>query len=185
MPSKDPEARRAYMKAYHEKNRERARENQRRYQENNQEKVKEYQRQYYLKNKEKVRARQKAQEAEDPEAYRRRKAEAARRWAEANPDRVRENARRRWAKTKYGLTLEEVDAILARGCAICGTHKGRVVGKRGRIGTPEQRLCLDHDHKNGKVRDALCHSCNTGLGSFKDDPARLRAAADYLDSHRT
>jgi hypothetical protein len=26
----------------------------------------------------------------------------------------------------------------------------------------------------------LCHTCNIGLGGFKDDPALLRAAIRYL-----
>jgi hypothetical protein len=31
------------------------------------------------------------------------------------------------------------------------------------------------------VRALLCHHCNVSLGRFKDDPALLRAAADYLE----
>jgi hypothetical protein len=99
-----------------------------------------------------------------------RKAHARARSAQ-DPQKHKDYVRRSVVKRTYGLTLEEYKAILARGCAICGRNPG------GRF------MHLDHDHANGKVRDALCTGCNTGLGQFCDDPARLRAAADYLEKH--
>jgi Recombination endonuclease VII len=81
--------------------------------------------------------------------------------------------RKRLAKSK-GYTLAEYDEMLARGCAICGTHTNPTRGRR---------MSLDHDHKTGKHRDILCSHCNVGLGNFHDEPARLRAAADYLERH--
>ena len=39
---------------------------------------------------------------------------------------------------------------------------------------------VDHDHSTGEVRGILCHHCNVGVGCFRDDPAILRRAADYL-----
>ncbi len=78
----------------------------------------------------------------------------------------------RW-KTK-GLTP---DHGMAEICGLCGTG---------------QRLDIDHDHlccpgqrSCGKcVRGFLCRPCNVGLGMFGDDPARLRAAAEYIERHR-
>lgn len=87
-----------------------------------------------------------------------------------DPDGRRKVYRRSQIKSKFGLTVDEYDAAIARGCAICGTHEGQI--------------CLDHDHTSGAVRDALCQRCNQAIGLLKDDPARLRAAADYVEVHR-
>lgn len=43
---------------------------------------------------------------------------------------------------------------------------------------------IDHCHASGAVRGILCTRCNTGIGQMGDDPARLRAAADYIEQAR-
>lgn len=40
---------------------------------------------------------------------------------------------------------------------------------------------VDHNHATKQVRAILCNECNTGLGSFKENPIFLRAAANYLE----
>lgn len=49
-------------------------------------------------------------------------------------------------------------------------------------GEVASRLYLDHCHKTGKIRGMLCLHCNSGLGSFCDDPVRLSAAIEYLQT---
>ena len=72
---------------------------------------------------------------------------------------------------KYGMTVQDYDAILARQGGVCP-----ICLKRS-----EQMLCVDHDHKRRRRRALLCLSCNVGLGCYKDDPAAMRRGADYLE----
>lgn len=59
-------------------------------------------------------------------------------------------------------------------CEICGKAFTQS-GQRG--------PAFDHDHGSGRARAWLCGPCNGGLGSFGDNPAILRAAAEYLLRH--
>lgn len=89
---------------------------------------------------------------------------------------------RRAMLKRYGLTPERFEEILAAqgGCAICGATSP---GGNG-------QFHVDHDHGccppkracDLCFRGLLCHGCNTSLGHMADNPARLRAAADYLES---
>lgn len=71
----------------------------------------------------------------------------------------------------YGLSEQDYMKLIndqKNICAICGMKdEGKV-------------LCVDHDHKTGKVRGLLYGNCNVGLGNFKDDPKILEAASSYL-----
>ena len=66
-----------------------------------------------------------------------------------------------------------------RMCEICGVEG--------------ETLAIDHDHAccPGKyscglcVRGFICNNCNNGLGRFRDDPALLRAAIEYLSRSST
>lgn len=89
---------------------------------------------------------------------------------------------RRNQLARYGLTIERHDEMLVEQdglCAICG-RPPNPDGIRA-----ASRLHADHDHVTGKVRALLCNSCNNGIGRFRDDPALLRAAAEYIERHRS
>jgi hypothetical protein len=76
-------------------------------------------------------------------------------------------------KYNYGLTMEDyLTRVAEQGgrCAVCGEES-------------ERRLHVDHNHQTGAVRDLLCEWCNHAIGKARDDPARLRAMADYLERH--
>jgi hypothetical protein len=89
------------------------------------------------------------------------------RCARAARDRSSPSWRRRNHGPKpHGLNGAEAVAFLeGKTCAICGGS---------------DRLVVDHCHRQGSIRGALCANCNTGLGMFADDPDRLRAAIAYL-----
>lgn len=85
--------------------------------------------------------------------------------------------------TQYRLSQDEVNRRLeeqGHGCAICETP----IAFQG-----DNLFTVDHDHAccdshkscGECVRALLCHLCNQALGSMRDDPSRLRAAAEYLE----
>jgi hypothetical protein len=108
------------------------------------------------------------------------------RWQQANADRVNATQRSRRArpevklqeraghlKRKYGMTIEQYDAMLEAqggGCSICGRPPREDIS-----------LHVDHDHSTGKIRGILCFCCNNALADFEEDPILLAKAAAYLD----
>lgn len=107
------------------------------------------------------------------------------RWQQEHADRVNAYHRARrsdpavkraersaYLQRKYGVSIEEYEAMLARqggGCGICGK-------------APSSRISLhvDHDHGTGRIRGLLCFVCNSSLGEL-DDPELLRAALRYVE----
>ena len=98
-----------------------------------------------------------------------------------------EERRARRLRDRFNMTVQEYDDLLERqggGCAVCGAAAGR------------RRLHVDHDHSccpvtrkdfrtcGRCVRGLLCSACNRALGYASDDPARLRALAEYLETGR-
>ena len=84
---------------------------------------------------------------------------------------VAQGARAARMMAAYGLTREDYAAILAYQdgkCAICRR-------------TPRYNLDIDHCHKTGVVRGALCKPCNRRLlPSVRDDVMVLARAINYL-----
>ena len=98
---------------------------------------------------------------------------------DTNPARREVNFRGNLAK--YGVTPDQHAAMMeAQGnrCIICG-NPPKPDGVRA-----ASRLHIDHDHVTGKIRDLICNHCNRGVGALRDDPALMRAAAEYIERHR-
>ncbi len=120
----------------------------------------------YRTNPEPARERTRRWRLDNPERY----AEALAKYRGSESKRI--SNRRSHLKRKYGISLEEYDAMLASqggGCGICGKE-------------PSARISLhvDHDHRTGRIRGLLCFVCNSSLGDL-DDPDLLRAALRYIE----
>lgn len=104
------------------------------------------------------------------ERNRKRERERARKYYQANKNKLRVTYDRSRVIRKYGLTPEEIKNMKeAQGgkCAIC----------RNRLATH-----VDHCHDDSKhVRGILCLWCNSGIGMLGDDSDLLRTAAQYLE----
>ena len=77
----------------------------------------------------------------------------------------------RMLRTRYALSPSMYDRMLRR-------QRGRCEICRKILDPP----IVDHDHTKGLVRGLLCLNCNLGIGHFREDPQRILAAIDYLDS---
>lgn len=180
------EYRQRYNRAYYLKNKEREQERVRVYYHKNKDNInkeerKRYLSEYYQNNKIKYK-RTSEQQSKYNDSRRARYAQSeevreaartqAREWQENNPQK-----RKAQRIKKYNLTLAEFDALLESqngGCAICG-YSDRSV--------PKYFPIVDHCHTTGKIRGLLCANCNHALGKFKDNPATLRHAAEYLEEN--
>ncbi|PZR81626.1 MAG: hypothetical protein DI537_37920 [Stutzerimonas stutzeri] len=111
-----------------------------------------------------------------------RKAKRQRKVRQEQPEKYRDRDRRSNLNKKFGITVEEYDALVAsqgNTCAICRQPE-RYIHPR----TQEPaRLAVDHNHQTGAVRGLLCSNCNRGLGFFNEDRDRLDAAREYLSRH--
>ena len=96
--------------------------------------------------------------------------------AKMSPEALSARDRKCFLKHKYGITVEQYDALvhLQSGCcAICfrdcrDDHSGLVV---------------DHNHDTGAVRALLCSGCNTGIGCLKESTEIMISAMKYLRTH--
>lgn len=83
-------------------------------------------------------------------------------------------------KSTFGVTLDQYREMLTAQNGVCATCKQPETAVRnGRV----MQLSIDHHHETGAVRGLLCKGCNNGIGWFRESPAAMRAAADYIEHH--
>jgi hypothetical protein len=92
---------------------------------------------------------------------------------QANPERTRNND----LKRNYGITLQEHREMYENQSGRCAICKKEGDGKW-------KKLCVDHDHKTGKVRQLLCRRCNMVLGQVYDNISLLEEHIKYLNKHK-
>lgn len=128
------------------------------------EKENEYSKKYFQEHKESVRVTSKKWLASKPGYHKKYYTEV-----------YKQNSREKRYFSTYGITIAEYDNLftLQNGvCAVCGKDNGK------------RRLCIDHDHKTGKIRGLLCHACNTTLGHSRDDVSILGKLIGYLKKNK-
>lgn len=75
-------------------------------------------------------------------------------------------------RTRFGITIEQYDALLNNQNGCCAICKEKI----------EESLHVDHCHTTNRVRGLLCRPCNTALGLFHENTDRMRAAIRYLET---
>lgn len=83
--------------------------------------------------------------------------------------------RRKHLKNNFDLTIEQYNQMFVDQngvCAICGN-----------INTKGHRLCVDHNHKTGKVRGLLCVFCNIFAGYIEKYPEKIKQIKSYLEEN--
>lgn len=94
----------------------------------------------------------------------------------ATDEGTRKSVRNTKLKQKFGISLEERDALLVAqggGCAVCTSKEPGATDWH-----------TDHCHTTGITRGILCRACNLMLGFAQDDETRLVAAIGYLERYK-
>lgn len=129
-----------------------------------------YNREWYARNKDRRSTTQKTWYQENKQRH----SAAVAANKRANPEHYRKLSTDLARLKRYGLTKERFAEMLeqqAGACAIC----------QARFSSEPH---VDHCHSTKVVRGLLCGQCNRALGLLKDDPARIRRAAQYLEANR-
>lgn len=132
---------------------------------------------YRAKNRERLNANSKRWRENNKEKYRKYNREYAKRYRKTQYDKFKNTI----LKCKYGITFAEYSSIGSKQGWVCAICKKPNPFHR-RWGRPT-RLAVDHHHSTNAVRGLLCHTCNNGLGCFKDDIALMELAVAYLKNH--
>jgi len=137
----------------------------------------------YVCDNERKRAHDAKKRQENPELYAETRRRYSKEWAEANREKRRATDRKVALKRKFGITVEQYDALLEAQHGMCLTCDAKPT---------DRRLAVDHDHNCcpgqktcGKcIRGLLCSNCNTALGLIKERQDVLYNMLQYLRGYK-
>lgn len=124
---------------------------------------------YYRMNKSKIQDSHRRWRLNNPETHRAR----GRRWTRKNP----EKAKAMYVRSDHGISMDEFQKMhdSQKGlCKVCSKPERAIY--RGKT----RSLCIDHNHKTGKIRGLLCHRCNVALGLLEDDFRIVESLLEYI-----
>jgi hypothetical protein len=89
-----------------------------------------------------------------------------------NPERTRNNDLMR----NYGISVSDHSEMFEKQNGLCAICEKEGDGRW-------KKLCVDHCHSTGTVRELLCRNCNMVLGQIHDNPRLLEKMMLYLEKH--
>ena len=83
-------------------------------------------------------------------------------------------------KLRFNITIDDYKLILEKQFGVCKICNMPETAKKNNS-NEVRMLCVDHDHKTGKVRGLLCGNCNKALGYYEANKPRAQEFEKYLE----
>jgi Recombination endonuclease VII len=141
-------------------------------------KKKAYNKEYKLKNKERLKQYQAEYRKANRDKVNQRMMIWKKKNKDINKDKKKRNKKNSKLKYKYGITINDFDAMFVKQnkcCAIC-------LKDLSDSALMERYTHVDHCHRTGVVRGILCTGCNFTLGHCKDSVVILENCIKYLEN---
>ena len=87
---------------------------------------------------------------------------------------------RTYFRRKYGLELEQVQAMWDEREGRCDLCKVSRPAPHHTGCHAAHKLVVDHCHESNTVRGMLCYQCNTALGQLGDNAVALQRVLEYI-----
>lgn len=91
-----------------------------------------------------------------------------------NIEKTKKQDRKGKLRYRFNISPEEHDLLIKKQSNLCAICNKPEMSKKKNLG-------IDHNHKTGKVRGLLCHTCNTFVvNAVENYPELLEKAKEYL-----